>query len=185
MSFVKLNPIIRTGVWKTIGLSVTYCGTNLKLRILFCTDIMKAIGAGVGGGKVDCLQGEGDDAGTLLIRKGLDFAIARHSKDVGRVDVPLPDGVPRNICNVMDAEYKKTKDGLVITIPKLVPKKKGLTAGRKKVAPHKHVEPETPIEAVPVKIDTPEVLKSKGISEDGVKYLMNNQEETHPKADRD
>lgn len=186
MSFVNVNPRLRKSPWQGTALSVTYSGNNLTVRILMKQDVLEKLGLGRRD-RVSCLRGEGEDLGKILIRPdGDDYTISNNgaAKTCFRIDVPIFEDIPQSICGVTPAAHEITDDGLLINIPKLVPKKK---PAHPPILPAKGKKIPTicPLPPKPPKEKKPELRLPKNMTPEAVEYLKNNQEEEHPKAHKD
>lgn len=118
MSFVEIKPRARKSSWDGCAMSVTKAGKNLKMRILLTHEIMGKLKIDIGG-KAECLKGEEDHGGKILIRKGTGFSISKSVGTVGRIDIPNLWAEITAPCFTMQAEYEFLSIGLLVTVPDL------------------------------------------------------------------
>jgi len=129
MSFVEIKPYMPRRGWQGCAISVTPAGNNLKLRVHIKRELLESTGMNIGD-RLNCLIGEDDDKGKIMIMLGDSFSLSKNGKADARIDLPLLDGIPTETCSVTPTTHEIVDGGLVVSIPKLEPKKKVPSASR-------------------------------------------------------
>lgn len=104
------------------SMAVTTKNSNFRLRILFRKDVLEKASFKVGD-CVNCFIGREENSGTLLVQKGSDFKIGGVNDGEGHIHIIPFDNIPLKLCSLSQAKHCFSGDDLILTIPKLTPKR--------------------------------------------------------------